>query len=437
MADRIEDKKEFVRPPFNLWQDAKDAIRFICFNPRGNSIIMPILLVIESLALKVICATVPYTEIDYKAYMEQIEMIEMDHVLDYSQIRGGTGPLVYPAGHVLFYKLMYKITDGMNRLQEGQLIFRYLYIGTLALQMIIYHQLELPPWCAVLACFSRRLHSIYVLRLFNDCFTTFFVVLTALLVVQAAKRRNFMLSAVSSLTYSVAISVKMNALLYLPAFMVSIYLANEGNLAKTTMCAIIGVSWQLAVALPFLRTYPKDYIRCAFDFSRSFMYKWSVNWQMIDEDGFDSPVFHKTLLVSQFVGIMTAILFTYPSFPKDLVVSLKNPFSKSIPKVNMADAVPFLLVTTNYIGVVFSRSLHYQFLTWYHWTIPILMFYSKMPWFLGPIWYFLHEYCWNSYPPNSQASILLLALNSVMLLLVVGLRLRPLVYKHTVHKKLE
>lgn len=440
MAEKTEpqgsrDEKEFVRPPLDLWQDFKDGMRFLCFNPQGNAVIMPLLLIIESLALKIITAKVPYTEIDYKAYMEQIEMITMDGELDYSQIRGGTGPLVYPAGHVLLYKLMYKITKGMNLLHEGQTIFRYLYIGTLSLQMIIYYQLQLPPWCVVLACLSKRLHSIYVLRLFNDCFTTFFMVLTVVLLMQATKRRSALISMISSLTYSVAISIKMNALLYLPAFMVSIFLINERQLAVTALCAMIAIAWQVLVALPFLKTYPTEYLQSAFNFSRSFMFKWSVNWQMIDEDGFDSIIFHKSLLLSQLVGILAVIFFRYPCLLNDLRSSVIHPFSKSIPGVKLGDTVPYLLVTTNYIGVIFSRSLHYQFLTWYHWTIPILMNYSRIPWFLGPIWYILHEFCWNSYPPNAQASTLLLLLNSTMLLMLAINSLNCSIHKNTNQKK--
>lgn len=433
--EQASEQDSFVRPPLNLWQDLKNGVRFICLNPQGNAIVMPLLLLVESLALKIITARVPYTEIDYKAYMEQIEMINMDGELDYSQIRGGTGPLVYPAGHVLLYKLMYQITRGMNLLQEGQDIFRYLYLFTLALQMVIYYQLQLPPWCVVLACLSKRLHSIYVLRMFNDCFTTFFMVLTVLLLMQATKRRSALVSMVSSLTYSMAISIKMNALLYLPAFVVCIFLINEGQLATTVLCGAIALAWQCLVALPFLKAFPVEYLQSAFNFSRSFMFKWSVNWQMMDEDGFDSSTFHKALLLSQLVGILAVILFRYPSLLRDSLRSLKTPLTKCVPGVSLADTVPFLLVTTNYIGVIFSRSLHYQFLTWYHWTIPILMHYSKIPWFLGPVWYLLHEFCWNSYPPNAQASSLLFLLNTTMLLLIVANNLHCSVHRRSSAKK--
>lgn len=421
MAENTEvevDRQENARPKLDLWQDAKDGLKFICFNPRGNQFVMPLLLIMESLALKVITVMVPYTEIDYKAYMEQVEMITIDGELDYSLIQGGTGPLVYPAGHVLLYRLMYKITHGMTMLSEGQMIFRFLYIGTMALQMVIYYQLKLPPWCVMLACLSKRLHSIYVLRLFNDCFTTFFMVLTVLLLIQGSKRRGPVLSIWASLVYSVAISIKMNALLYFPAFMVSVFLINEGRLIVTLWCLVTAVLWQILVALPFLRAYPREYLNGAFNFSRQFLFEWSINWQMIGEDGFESSIFHKSLLASQLVGILCIILFKYPNLLKDAVKSLRHPLSKVTTVVNTTEVVPFILVTTNFVGVLFSRSLHYQFLTWYHWTIPILIHYSRLPWFIGPIWYGLHEYCWNSYPPNARASTLLFALNGALLLLI-------------------
>lgn len=416
--EESEREHNTARPKLDLWQDAKDGLKFICFNPRGNAIVMPILLLLESIALKAITSLVPYTEIDYKAYMEQVEMITIDKELDYTQIFGGTGPLVYPAGHVLLYRLMYKITHGMEMLSEGQIIFRYLYMATLILQMIIYYQLQLPPWCVVLACLSKRLHSIYVLRLFNDCSTTFFMVLTVLLLMQGCKKRGAVMSLLASIVYSVAVSIKMNALLFLPAFVVSVFLINQGHLVITLGCLITAFIWQLLVALPFLRAYPKQYFEGAFNFSRHFLYKWSVNWQFVGEEGFDSAVFHKALLASQVVGIMCIILVKYPNLIGDGLKALRRPLSRVVKTSNHAEVVPFILVTTNFVGVLFSRSLHYQFLAWYHWTIPILVHYSQLPWFLGPVWFILHEYCWNSYPPNAKASGILFALNAVMLLLI-------------------
>ena len=45
------------------------------------------------------------TEIDWRAYIDQVKTIEAGE-RNYLAIRGGTGPLVYPAGHVVLYRLL-------------------------------------------------------------------------------------------------------------------------------------------------------------------------------------------------------------------------------------------------------------------------------------------------------------------------------------------
>lgn len=57
---------------------------------------------------------------------------------DYTLIKGGTGPLVYPAAHVYIYSILYKLTDGGKNILLGQAIFAWLYLGTLTVVMACY-----------------------------------------------------------------------------------------------------------------------------------------------------------------------------------------------------------------------------------------------------------------------------------------------------------
>lgn len=59
---------------------------------------------------------------------------------DYTVIKGGTGPLVYPAAHVYIYTGLYYLTDKGQNIFLAQQIFAILYMVTLALVMACYRQ---------------------------------------------------------------------------------------------------------------------------------------------------------------------------------------------------------------------------------------------------------------------------------------------------------
>src|SRR6056297_1809696 len=147
------------------------------------------------------------TEIDWVAYMQEVEGYEQGET-DYTKLRGDTGPLVYPAGFVHIFLWLKNVTGG--EIFPAQIIFGILYLLTQLVVMAIYIQSKsLPPLGLVLLCLSRRLHSIFVLRLFNDCWAMFFAYLGVFLL---QCRR----VPAAIFLFSVAVSIKMNVLLFAP-----------------------------------------------------------------------------------------------------------------------------------------------------------------------------------------------------------------------------
>lgn len=129
---------------------------------------------------------------------------------DYLNLYGDTGPLVYPAAHVYIYRLLHYLTDEGRDIRLAQYIFVALYLVTLALVMQCYRQAKTPPWVFPLLVLSKRLHSIFMLRLFNDCFAILFLFMA----VYCYQRR---LWTLGSLAYTIGLGVKMSLLLALPA----------------------------------------------------------------------------------------------------------------------------------------------------------------------------------------------------------------------------
>lgn len=82
---------------------------------------------------------------------------------------------------------------------------------------------------------SKRLHSIYLLRLFNDGFA----VAALFTAIYAYQRRRW---ALGSLLFSLGVGVKMNVLLALPAVLVALFqghLIGPGYLRRTATHALL------------------------------------------------------------------------------------------------------------------------------------------------------------------------------------------------------
>lgn len=94
----------------------------------------------------------------------------------------------------------------------------------------------------------------------------------------------------------------MNVLLYLPGLLV-VLLKGVGIFgAFTNLIAILGL--QLWIAMPFTLKFPRSYFTNAFNLSRQFLYKWTVNWRFIPEEDFLSSAFSRTLLLGHLLVLI-------------------------------------------------------------------------------------------------------------------------------------
>lgn len=105
--------------------------------------------------------------------------------------------------------------------------------------------------------------------------------------------RKFSISIVS---FSLAVSTKMNVLLFAPGVLVACLVAAKRHEVATGVVA--GLLLQAVVAAPFLAVAPGSYLTRAFEFSRAFFYKWTVNWRMVPEATFLSPQFAGALVAT-------------------------------------------------------------------------------------------------------------------------------------------
>ncbi|CAK7213197.1 dolichyl-P-Man:Man(5)GlcNAc(2)-PP-dolichol alpha-1,3-mannosyltransferase [Sporothrix bragantina] len=428
MAPPAPPKAASSRPvaPTPLYLQAVNFVLDILTGRSALSILVPFaLFALDAVLCGLVIWKVPYTEIDWVAYMEQVGQFVAGE-RDYTQMAGGTGPLVYPAAHVYIYTVLYKVTDEGQNILLAQQIFAGVYLAALALAMACFWRAGTPPYVFPLLILSKRLHSIYMLRCFNDGIAAL-CLWAALFCFQ---RRHWSLGM---LAYAWGLGTKMSLLLVLPA--VGIVLLFGRGFHGALRLAIVLVQVQFAIALPFVLENARGYLGRAFELSRQFFFRWTVNWRFVGEDVFLSTPFALGLL-----GVHAALLVLFAttrwlrpagvqspvSLVSRVVMPVLNqfgsPFSASEEALlSTRAASPQFIMTTiltaNLVGLLTARSLHYQFYAYLAWTTPYLLWRSGVhPVVQYGLWA-AQEWAWNVFPSTPVSSGVVVAIMA----LTVGL----------------
>nr|KAF6477095.1 ALG3 alpha-1,3- mannosyltransferase [Molossus molossus] len=380
------------------WQER----RLLLLEPRYTLLVAACLCLAEVGITFWVIHRVAYTEIDWKAYMAEVEGV-INGTYDYTQLQGDTGPLVYPAGFVYIFMGLYYVTGHGTDIRMAQHIFAVLYLATLLLVFLIYHQTcKVPPFVFFfMCCASYRVHSIFVLRLFNDPVAMALLFLSINLLL--AQRWGW-----GCCCFSLAVSVKMNVLLFAPGllFLLLTQFGLRGALPKLGICAVL----QVVLGLPFLLENPVGYLSRSFDLGRQFLFRWTVNWRFLPETLFLHRAFHLVLLATHLTLLLLFVLCRWHRTGESILSLLKDPSKRKIVST---------LFTSNFIGICFSRSLHYQFYVWYFHTLPYLLWATPARWLthlLRLLVLGLIELSWNTYPSTSCSSATLHVCHAVILL---------------------
>ncbi|PIA18492.1 ALG3-domain-containing protein, partial [Coemansia reversa NRRL 1564] len=382
-------------------------VQTVLFTQRFYKAAAAAIIVFEALINMAIIQRVAYTEIDWQAYMQQVAAVA-EGERNYTRIRGDTGPLVYPAGFVWVYRALWAATDSGTDVRRAQYIFMGVYLTTLACVLVIYRMARVPVLWLVPLVLSRRLHSLYVLRLFNDTVAMLpaYLALAAL----CAGRLRWTGAALSA-----GIAVKMNVQLMLPgaAFVWWRY----GGLRMVATQVAVVLALQALVALPFLCAYPSEYLAGAFEYSRRFDFTWTVNWRFVGEHMFGSSIWATVLLCAHLLLLICLGLIVWPRLSGRSVSSIIRKgltLRWHCAHVDGEEAAAVVL-SANFVGVVCARTLHYQFYTWYAHALPLLLYRSRLPLPAQLALWIIIEYAWNVYPSTTVSSLLLFAAHCIVL----------------------
>jgi alpha-1,3-mannosyltransferase len=226
--------------------------------------------------------------------------------------------------------------------------------------------------------------------------------------------------------YSWGLGIKMSLLLTLPSVGVILFLGK--GVDRLPNLAWLMAQVQIAIGVPFFAANWRGYFGRAFELSRQFKFEWTVNWRMMGEEIFLSREFSLLLL-----GLHVAMLLIFivgrwlrpaekPLFSLIRpILQLKSPFT-NLEQLRVSSRVtPRFVMTTmlsaNLIGLLFARSLHYQFYAYLAWATPYLLWYgSPSAALVVPLW-LAQEWAWNVFPSTAASSAMVVNVMAITVLM--------------------
>jgi alpha-1,3-mannosyltransferase len=170
---------------------------------------------------------------------------------------------------------------------------------------------------------------------------------------------------------------------------------------------------QVVLGYEFLGANARSYLSRAFEFSRQFMFKWTVNWRFVGEEAFLSKPFSIALL-SAHVALLLAFLHTRWLRPASISLAdvkrmlLSPPSQQQQQRITSRVTPDFVLTTVlsaMMIGCLCARSLHYQFYAYIAWSTPFLLWQAGLhPIVVYAVWAG-QEVAWNVYPSTNASSL--------------------------------
>lgn len=169
---------------------------------------------------------------------------------------------------------------------------------------------------------------------------------------------------------------------------------------------------QIGYGYPFRKRAPSYFAR-AFELTRQFLYKWTVNWRFVPESTFLSRPFALGLLAAH-VGLLywfARTIWMKPSRrgPRAFLRMIRD---EPRDQEEIARRItPAFIMTTMLsalaIGMLCARSLHYQFYAYLAWTTPFLLWRAGFHPIIQYALWGAQEWAWNVYPstPLSSATV--------------------------------
>lgn len=164
--------------------------------------------------------------------------------------------------------------------------------------------------------------------------------------------------------------------------------------------------------MPFITKNATGYFSRAFELSRQFMFKWTVNWRFVGEETFLSRDFSVALLLLH-VSILAlfSLGWVKPS-GSNVFRFLQDTIQGRQQQVVLSNTfIMTAMLSSLAIGMLCARSLHYQFFAYLAWASPFLLWRAGLHPVLIYVAWALQEWAWNVYPStNASSAVVVLSL---------------------------